>query len=168
VHIKGLQLSTQGLSFFQHASSISPHPRMRHMRIIAGLYDGRTATMFGSQCMSKPTCLPSAEHWPNADVCLDLDVFWYSQICDPDVSMIVQLTMATMDSGGMLVDEHCLAWAKLPLTRVRSRGVDAYHRSLAGNRRHSFRPLRWGPGCVGGYSPVSWQFAYWCVSGQAL
>lgn len=74
---------------------------------------------------------------------LGFDVFWHSPITDPKVSMLIQLTLASRDDGGALVDEYCVAWSRLSLSQVRSDAVPAadpsraharlYHSTFAGS-----------------------------------
>lgn len=117
--VKGLSLSTKARAQLQSACSLNHHPRGKQLRAIATLYDGHTCTLFGSQCMSLPLWFPApGTVLQDGFFNLGFDVFWHSQITDPKVSILVQLTLASRDDTGALVDEYCVAWSRLPLYKV--------------------------------------------------
>lgn len=119
--VKGLQLNPAGLAFFHEAAQkVNPHPQGKQLRALASLYDGHTASVFGSQCTSLPVWLPSqgAPSVSESLLQLDFDVFWHSQVWDPKVSLLLQFTLASRDESGALVDEYCVAWSRLDLVQV--------------------------------------------------
>lgn len=121
--VKGLELNSAGLAHLREAAQINPHPQGKQIRAIATLYDGHTASVFGSQCTSLPSWLPSKDATLAEGLLhLDFDIFWHSQIWDPKVSLLVQFTMASRDENGALVDEYCVAWCRLDLVQVRING----------------------------------------------
>jgi hypothetical protein len=120
VSVKGLELNSAGLTFLHDAAKVNPHPQGKQLRALATLYDGHTASIFGSQCTSLPVWLPSQAVGSLSESLLniDFDVFWHSQVWDPKVSLLLQLTLASRDETGALVDEYCVAWARLELVQV--------------------------------------------------
>jgi hypothetical protein len=118
--VKGLELSSDGLVFLHEAAKVNPHPQGKQLRVIATLYDGHTATLFGSQCTSLPVWVPSQAAVPDNFLHLDFDVYWHSQVWDPKVSLLLQFTLSSRDERGALVDEYCVAWSRLDLVKVRA------------------------------------------------
>lgn len=116
--IKGIELDSSGLAFFHEAAKVNPHPQGKQLRVLATLYDGHTASVFGSQCTSLPTWLPAKGVPSDSLMNLNFDVFWHSQVWDPKVSLLLQFTLATRDEKGALVDEYCVAWSRLDLVQV--------------------------------------------------
>lgn len=87
------------------------------MRVIASLYDSRTASLFGSQCFSKP--VPLDADLKEQTLRFDFDVFWCSYGMHTAQSMLLQFTMAAHDACGSLVNEFCVAWSEILFAQVR-------------------------------------------------
>jgi hypothetical protein len=88
------------------------------MRAIATLYDSHLASFFGSQCFSQPVPFDTNASLHEQLLKFDFDVFWHSDHVNPDVCIVLQLTMASRADTGVLVNEYCIGWCKLPLTKV--------------------------------------------------
>lgn len=118
MHLKGLSLRDTAATALLHMANISPDPKGKHMRAIATLYDAHSASMFGSQCISLPVEFSPRTSLTEGVLRFDFDVFWHTQIVDPEVTMLIQFTMASQNDDGALVNEYCIGWCQLIIAQV--------------------------------------------------
>lgn len=141
MHLKGLCLQGGALKRLQHFASLSPGSQPKVIRVVASLYDSRTASLFGSQCFSKPVALGS--ELIEDTLRFDFDVFWCSHGMHPAQSMLLQFTMAAHDSAGALVNEYCVAWGEIHFQQVRGLSCVALMQTAVEHGEHA----RVRPGC---------------------
>jgi hypothetical protein len=117
--VKGIWMQKGAASAFQHMAGICPDANSKRVRAIATLYDKRTRTIFGSQCISQPVEF-DLNVLEDGLLPLDFEVFWHTYVAASEVSILLQFTMASHDERRSLVNEYCVGWCQLAVTQVRS------------------------------------------------